>query len=112
MPQSNDLSRSLIEASPIGFGAGKNEKWWIMGRSPDQFGPEGPEVSTAAACRSPAGNYMARPKRGFVPGGTNSSNPSPSSGESANHRFLSRGETVVCLPRNRWFESTLAKRRV
>ena len=33
---------------------GQNEKWWIMGRSRDQFGPEGPEVSTPAACRSPA----------------------------------------------------------
>src|SRR5215472_11366863 len=30
----------------------QNEKWWIMGRSRDQFGPEGPEVSTSAACRS------------------------------------------------------------
>src|SRR5690242_18030414 len=31
---------------------GQNEKWWIMGRRRDQFGPEGPEVSTSAACRS------------------------------------------------------------
>jgi uncharacterized protein DUF1810 len=30
----------------------QNEKWWIVGRSRDQFGPEGPEVSTSAACRS------------------------------------------------------------
>src|SRR6516162_8729168 len=73
---------------------GQNEKWWIMGRSPDQFGPEGPEVSTAAACRSPAGNYMARPKRGFVPGGTNSSNPSPSSGESTNFRSPARARRL------------------
>ena len=65
-----------------------------MGRSPDQFGPEGPEVSTAAACRSPAGNYMARPKRGFVPGGTNSSNPSPSSGESTNFRSPARARRL------------------
>ena len=36
------------ENPPIGFGAGKTEKWWIMGRSQDQFGPEGPEVSTSA----------------------------------------------------------------
>ena len=33
---------------------GLNEKWWIMGRSRDQCGPEGPEVSTPAACCSPA----------------------------------------------------------
>ena len=32
---------------------------------------------------------MARPNREFLCGGTNSSNPSPSTGESANHRFLS-----------------------
>ena len=33
---------------------GQNEKWWIMARSRDWFGPEGPEVSTSAAYRSPA----------------------------------------------------------
>ena len=39
---------------------GQNEKWCIMGRSRDQFGPEGPEVSTSAACRSPAVRDQAK----------------------------------------------------
>src|SRR6516162_495141 len=30
---------------------GQNEKWWIMGRSRDQFGPEGPEVVDLGALR-------------------------------------------------------------
>src|SRR6516164_7803909 len=42
---------------------GLNEKWWIMGRSRDQFGPEGPEVSTSAACRSPAARDQAKGRR-------------------------------------------------
>src|SRR5215831_9914357 len=41
----------------------QNEKWWIMGRSRDQFGPEGPEVSTSAACRSPAVRDQAKGRR-------------------------------------------------
>ena len=42
---------------------GLNEKWWIMGRSRDQFGPEGPEVSTSAACRSQAVRDQAKGRR-------------------------------------------------
>src|SRR5215471_2203498 len=42
---------------------GQNEKWWIMGRSRDQFGPEGPEVLTSAACRSPAVRDQAKGRR-------------------------------------------------
>src|SRR6516164_2654556 len=42
---------------------GLNEKWWIMGRSRDQFGPEGPEVSTSATCRSPAARDQAKGRR-------------------------------------------------
>ena len=42
---------------------GQSEKWWIMGRSRDQFGPEGPEVSTSAACRSPAARDQAKGRR-------------------------------------------------
>ena len=42
---------------------GQNEKWWIMGRSRDQFGPEGPAVSTSAACRSPAVRDQAKSRR-------------------------------------------------
>ena len=42
---------------------GLNEKWWIMGRSRDQFGSEGPEVSTSAACRSPTVRDQAKGRR-------------------------------------------------
>jgi hypothetical protein len=42
---------------------GQNEKWWIMGRSRDQFAPEGPEVSTWAACCSPAVQDQAKGRR-------------------------------------------------
>src|SRR5215472_3093292 len=41
----------------------QNEKWWIMGRSRDQFGPEGAEVLTSAACRSPAVRDQAKGRR-------------------------------------------------
>jgi len=51
------------ENPPIGFGAGKTEKWWIMGRSRDQFGPEGPEVSKAAEWRSPVVRDQAKGRR-------------------------------------------------
>ena len=53
---------------PVPPGIGGSPSWWSRTRKP----------------------YGA-PERGFIDGGTNSSNPPPSSGESANHRFLSSG---------------------
>ena len=41
----------------------QNEKWCIKGRGRDQFGPEGPEVSTSAACRFPAVRDRAKGRR-------------------------------------------------
>ena len=43
------ISRRFAPASSprTGLWCGQNEKWWIMERSRDQFGPEGPEVSTS-----------------------------------------------------------------
>src|SRR6516162_3352037 len=86
---------------------GQNEKWWIMGRSRDQFGPEGPEVSTSAACRSPAVRDQAKGRRAAgdpnlkleAPHGTDSSQTPRWKGMDAKFRFL--GRSSADAPRNR-----------
>ena len=98
---------------------GLNEKWWIMGRSRDQFGPEGPEVSTSAACRSPAARDQAKGRRVAgdpnlkleAPRGTDSSQTPRWREQDSNHRFRPRarllgGERTRILNR---IKSTLAR---
>jgi hypothetical protein len=73
-----------------------------MERSRDQFGPEGPEVSTSAACRSPAVRDQAKGRRAAgdpnlkleAPHGTDSSQTPRRSERNSNSRSPTSSEPV------------------